>query len=38
MELNKRLTSAPVSTVPDRSSGFTVYTDTYGVGLSSVLM
>ena len=37
-ELNKRLTTAPVLTLPDQSKRFTVYCDASKEGLGCVLM
>ncbi|XP_075092520.1 uncharacterized protein LOC142172747 [Nicotiana tabacum] len=37
-ELKKRLTSAPVLTLPEGNEGFVVYCDASGVGLGCVLM
>ncbi|XP_060182450.1 uncharacterized protein LOC132612133 [Lycium barbarum] len=37
-ELKKRLTSAPVLTLPEGTEGFVVYCDASGVGLGCVLM
>ena len=37
-ELKKRLTSAPILTLPSGGGGFVIYTDPSGVGLGCVLM
>ena len=37
-ELKKRLTTAPVLTLPEGTKGFTVYTDASKEGLGYVLM
>lgn len=37
-ELNKRLTTAPILTLPEGSGGFVVYSDASGSGLGCVLM
>jgi len=37
-ELKHRLTTAPVLTISDQSSGFVIYSDASGQGFSCVLM
>ena len=37
-ELKERLTTAPILSLPSRSSGFVVFTDASGTGLGCVLM
>ena len=37
-ELNERLTTAPILSLPSRSGGFVVFTDALGRGLGCVLM